>query len=64
MKQFLLALDAGGTYLKAGLFEGQSPVQGSFRSHPANASGTTEEVHADYTDLLRQISALATERCG
>ena len=64
MKQFLLALDAGGTYLKAGLFEGQSPVQGSFRSHPANASGTTEEVHAAYTDLLRQMSALATERCG
>lgn len=64
MRQFLLALDAGGTYLKAGLFEGQSPLRESFRSHPANASGTTEEVHAAYTDLLRQMNALARERDG
>ena len=55
MKHYLLALDAGGTFLKAGLFEGQSPVAGSFLSHPANASGTTEEVHAAYAALLAEM---------
>ena len=55
MKDYLLALDAGGTFLKAGLFEGQSPVAGSFCSHPANSNGTTEEVHAAYTALLAEM---------
>ncbi len=55
MKGYLLALDAGGTFLKAGLFEGQSPVAGSFCSHPANSNGTTEEVHAAYTALLAEM---------
>ena len=55
MKDYLLALDAGGTFLKAGLFEGQSPVAGSFCSHPANSNGTTEEVHAAYTVLLAEM---------
>lgn len=64
MKRFLLALDAGGTFLKAGLFEGEFPVSDSFRSHPANSSGTTEAIHAAYTDLLRRMDALAKERGG
>ena len=55
MKDYLLTLDAGGTFLKAGLFERQSPVAGSFCSHPANSNGTTEEVHAAYTALLAEM---------
>lgn len=64
MRDLLLALDAGGTYLKAALFEGTSPIADGFRSCPANSDGTTEEVRSAYTALLRQMQTLATERGG
>lgn len=64
MKNYLLALDAGGTFLKAVLFYGGSPAPKSLLSVPVNSNGNTEEVHSAYTEILLQMKHLARELDG
>ena len=60
MKNCTLALDAGGTYLKCGLFLGAQLVEGSLDSERVNSNGTYEEVGRAYYALLDRVSGFAT----
>jgi glucokinase len=61
MKECILALDAGGTFLKCGLFDGASLIPGSLDSQPVNSNGTFEEVQAAYFTLLSRVRNNATQ---
>ena len=64
MKDFILALDAGGTFLKAGLFCGETAEPGSLTSVPVNSGGSAEEAHAAYREILPRMRQAALERAG
>ncbi len=59
MKECVLALDAGGTFLKCGLFDGAHLISGSLDSQPVNSSGSFDEVHAAYFALLTRARDFA-----
>lgn len=59
MKECVLALDAGGTFLKCGLFSDGMLISGSLDSQPVNSNGTFEEVHAAYFTLLTRVRDFA-----
>lgn len=68
MKRLLLAIDAGGTFLKAALFEGGELCRDSFCSVAVDSdSGTAEQVHAAYSRLIgaavRRAEALGGRIC-
>lgn len=62
MCEVTLALDAGGTFLKCGLFSGASPVDGSLDSQPVNSNGSFSEVCAAYEALLTRQRRFAEAR--
>lgn len=64
MKNYLLTLDAGGTFLKAVLFYGGFPESKSLLSVPVNSNGNTKEVHFAYTEMLLQMKKFARELDG
>ena len=60
MKDCLIALDIGGTFLKACLFDGNGAmIPDSFDSEPANSNGETEEVKKAYQTLLKRLMGAA-----
>lgn len=53
MRQLLLAIDAGGTFLKSALFEAGELCRDSFYSVAVDSDrGTAEQVHAAYSQLI------------
>ena len=64
MKPYILALDAGGTFLKAGLFTNGMPITESLLSVPVNSDGSAEDVHTAYSKLLLQMKHRAQELSG
>lgn len=62
MKKCVIALDAGGTFLKSGIFEGGRLVPGTLDKEPVNSSGNSaEEVKTSYTNILGRMSERARE---
>ncbi|MBR4295305.1 MAG: ROK family protein [Clostridia bacterium] len=53
MKKVILAVDAGGTFLKSGLFIGAELVEGTLDREPVNSStGELHEIKKSYVELL------------
>lgn len=64
MKELVLAVDAGGTFLKSALFFAGEPVEGTFYSVGVDSErGTAEQVRAAYEDIIVHGMAEA-ERLG
>lgn len=61
MKTCYLAVDGGGTFLKAALFSGLELLEGTFFSVPARSSGTVEEIREAFRTLGREAASKAGE---
>lgn len=59
MKKTVLAVDGGGTYLKAALFRGTEMIEGSFMSVPAMSSGSAEEIAEAFRSIGQHARELA-----
>lgn len=54
MEKVVLAIDVGGTNVKAGLFIGKNLVEGTLDSEPANSSGPLDEIKSGYLAIIRR----------
>lgn len=61
MKKVILAVDAGGTYLKSGLFEGAKLVAETLDRVPVNSNGELESIKDSYSAILRRGALKAAE---
>lgn len=59
MEKIILAVDGGGTFLKAALFRGMELIDGTFMSIPACSSGTAKEIAGAFRTLSREARAKA-----
>ncbi len=58
----ILAVDAGGTSLKAALVREHSVLEGSFFSIPVRSDGSKEEIQDSYRRLSQTAGRMASER--
>ncbi len=61
VKKIIFAIDAGGTFLKSGLFDGAELVAGTLDKEPVNSNGELEPIKASYTNLLLRGKKKAEE---
>ncbi|MBQ8208533.1 MAG: ROK family protein [Clostridia bacterium] len=61
MKKAILAVDAGGTFLKSGLFEGANLIEGTLDKEPVNSNGELQSIKNSYTEILRRGVSKASE---
>ncbi len=59
MKKTVLAIDAGGTYLKACLFDGGAPLTETAASFAVDSSGELEPIRQAYRAMLGEMRARA-----
>ncbi len=59
MKKTVLALDAGGTYLKACLFAGKTPLTETLASFAVDSNGELDSVRRSYRTMLEDMKAKA-----
>ncbi len=62
MRKTVLALDAGGTYLKACLFAGRLPLVDTLASFAVDSNGNLDDVRRSYRTMLEEMKARADER--
>ena len=63
MNKCVIALDAGGTFLKSGLFVGKELVAGTLDKEPVNSSsGTAGEVKKSYINIIKRMAEKAREK--
>lgn len=60
MKKCILAIDGGGTFLKAALFCGMELIADTFISVPANSAGSREDI----ANAFRSLGASALEKAS
>lgn len=61
MKKVILAVDAGGTFLKSGLFDGAELIKDTLDKEPVNSNGEIESIKKSYTEILIRGAAKAAE---
>ena len=61
MKKVILAVDAGGTFLKSGLFEGARLIDSTLDKEPVNSNGELESIKRSYTEILSRGVKKAAE---
>lgn len=63
MNKCVIALDAGGTFLKSGLFVGKELVEGTLDKEPVNSSsGTVYDVKRSYINIITRMVKKADEK--
>ncbi len=59
MRECIIALDAGGTFLKSALFCGGELISGTLDKKSADSDGTLGEVHKAYCELMTKMKLKA-----